>query len=240
MSEENQSKPTENITVIIAITALVLALVSGVVNYRQNNLAGLESSLRDTKDQLQLAKNDITDIKMKTIQQLVDAELAIKGRDSLLQENSRLREALDDANTRVGDLEAQVRRLDNRLTAGAASTSRAKTAAAKPETRGKVRPIEATAASVDLDIYNAQIAPELQQAVTQALAEKGFKGKYPAPSEKMSMADTTTVFYYDKSYKGLAESLLAVLTDVSKARVVLRKGSSPYPANKIIVHMIGQ
>jgi len=240
MSEENQSKPTENITVIIAITALVLALVSGVVNYRQNNLAGLESSLRDTKDQLQLAKNDITDIKLKSIQQLVDAELAIKGQEGLQQENSRLREELDDASTRVVDLEAQIRRLDNRLTARAASKSAAKEAVAKPDAKGKVKPVDATAATVDLDIYNAKIAPELQQAVMQALAQKGFKGKYPAPSEKMSMADTTTVFYYDKSYKGVAESLLAVVADVSKARVLLRKGSSPYPANKIIVHMIGQ
>lgn len=237
---EDTHKPHQNMAVIIAITALVLALVSGVVNYRQNNLAGLESSLRDTKDQLQLAKNDLTDIKLKTIQQLVDAELAIKGQERLKKENSSLREKLDDAQARVADLEARIKKLDNRLTARAARRSTpaatAPKGAAKPKTPAST---SATAASADLDIYTANIAPALQQSLAQALVEKGFKGKYPPPSEKMSMANTTTIFYYDKSYKGVAESLLAILADITKAKVILRKGSSPYANNKIIVHMIG-
>lgn len=239
MTEEIHNKPYQNIAVIIATTALVLALVSGVVNYRQNNLAGLESSLRDTKDQLQLAKNDLTDIKLKTIQQLVDAELAIKGQERLKKENGSLREKLDDAQARIAALEARIRKLDNRLTARAAR-KRAPTAAAHKGTAKTAASAAATAASADLDIYTANIAPALQQSVAQALIEKGFKGKYPPPSEKMSMANTTTIFYYDKSYKGVAESLLAILARVTNAKVVLRKGSSPFARNKIIVHMIGK
>jgi len=234
---------------VIALTALVLALVSGVVNYRQNNLSSLESGLRDTKDQLQLAKNDIDDIKLKTIQQRVDAELAIKGQDKLKQENRRLQEALSDANARVMQLEARIRKLDNRLT-GKTSPRQRKTyvaepkrvmVAAQPKAKSPLQTVrKPSPATADLDLYTSNIAPSLLTAMTEKLSEHRFHAKFPAPSAKMSMATTTTVFYYDRSYKRVANDLLSVLSDVSKKRVILRRGSSPFAKNKIVVHLVGR
>jgi len=245
MSEETHARPSQSFAIVIAVTALILAVASGVVNYRQNNLAGLESSLRDTKDQLQLAKNDITDIKMKTIQQLLDAELSVRGLGKLKQENSSLRQDLSDANARIAGLEIRTRQLDDKLTARNKKNSKSTPTAIskKPVAQQSATvnaPKVADAATTDLDIYTLKTTPALRQEVTQALSRKGFKGKYLPPSGAMKMAGTTTVFYYDKDYKAVAESLLATLTAITRKKVVLKKGSSPYPPNKIIVHIVGR
>lgn len=312
---------SRNFPMVIAVTALVVVLVSGIVNYRQNNLASIESGLRDTRDQLQLAKNDIADMKVRTLQKLVEAELTIRNRDRLLDEKDELIDKLSEANIRIKELEEQVKALDGALEKGkkqvkesrkktvksktkaaprkktaekkavasrtsasakatdtvdttakkaakdpavaektAASTTpitqekgnspepekvipEVKAAAPKQATAIAVaEPLEeiakATAASAELDIYTQKIAPSLQQSIADALAKVDFKATFPDKRKSMKMTKETTVFYYDKSYKPVAEQLVQHLTDITKSKVILRKGASPFGKNKIIAHII--
>jgi len=240
--QESVTKTTNAFPVMIALTALVLAMTSGVVNYRQNNLANLESSLRDTRDQLQLAKNDITDIKVKTIKQLVDAELVIKNQLHAKQENLRLGEELADAKARVSELEDQIRSMDHKL----ASTMASLKARKKKVALAKTAPIEVVPvslsrmiASADLDIFTRETAASLQQSMVEAMNKDGYKAKFPERPASMRLSNATTVFYYDASYKAVAEQLATSLTAVTRGHVSLRKGASPYPKNKIIAHIIG-
>ncbi len=237
--------------IVIAVTALVLSVTSGVVNYRQNNLANLESSLRDTRDQLQLAKNDITDIKVKTIKQLVDAELAVKNQQRFKDENSRLKEALNDAQVRLSELEAQIKRMDHQLVSAKAALKSAKRHAAAKQSPARSKPKQVVAkaagkaelaqliARADLDIYTQRIAPSLQQSIGSAIANAGFKPKFPPRPSTMGLSRATTIYYYDASYKAVAERLVQSLVSITRGKVSIRKGASPYPANKIIVHVIG-
>lgn len=242
-----KEKPELYFPMIIAITALVLSLISGVVNYRQNNLSNLESSLRDTRDQLQLAKSDIADIKMQTVQKLVDAELAYKAQERLEDEKNILRLDLSDARDRIAELEAQVKKLDRHLEKKKRSLKKSVKKAASKKTTAKasapqaspLATITATAKSANVDIYTVKISSSLQQHITDTVGKKGFTAKFPAKSESMSMADTTTVFYYDTSYKAVAKMLADELASMSSGNVSLRKGASPYSKNKIIAHIIG-
>ena len=241
------SKPERSFPLIIAITALVLAVTSGVVNYRQNNLSGLESSLRDTRDQLQLAKNDITDIRMKTVQQLVDAEFAIKNQQQLKDDNARLKESLAESARRIGELEEQIKRMDHQLVR---AKSRLKSVRKKPAAKktaaknNAARHISANHttvlnASADLDIYTSKIAPSLQGKIGKLIASRGFKPEFPPQSASMQMTNSTTIFYYDIKYKGVAEDLMKAVSEITPGKVLIRKGASPYSANKIIAHIIG-
>jgi len=227
---------------MIAITALILSITSGVVNYRQNNLTNLESSLRDTRVQLQLAKNDITDIKVKTIKQLVDAEFVIKNHQRVKSENTRLSEALADANARLTELEDQIRRMDHKLVSAKASLKAAKKkrVAAKVKTK-KITSTDLSAliAASDLDVYTQRIAPSLQQSIGESMSQGGFKAKFPSRPAGMGLSRATTVFYYDASYKAVAEKLVQSLAAITRGNIALRKGASPYPPNKIIAHIIG-
>jgi len=254
---EGATKTNHSFPVMIALTALVLALTSGVVNYRQNHLANLESSLRDTRDQLQLAKNDITDIKLKTIKQLVDADFAIKNEQQLKQDKRRLHNNLVDANTRISELENQVRSMDHKLVRALAALKalkkkaqskkkqkiRAKTTANKPKKnhaqvaspKALVRP-----ASANLDIYLQKIPTSMQRQLKTDLSRLGFKPRFPANTPTTSLSQVTTVFYYDGSYKGVAEQLVKALVAITHRQVPLRKGASPFAKNKIIAHMIGR
>ena len=246
------SKPERSFPLIIAITALVLAVTSGVVNYRQNNLSGLESSLRDTRDQLQLAKNDITDIKMKTVQQLVDAEFAIKNQHQLKDDNARLKESLAESGRRIGELEEQIKRMDHQLVSAKSrlksvrkKSLRKKTAAKKAAAKSKTATDIAASqppvlnASADLDIYTMKIAPSLQGQIGKQIARHGFKPEFPPLPASMHMTSSTTIFYYDIKYKGVAENLMKAVSEITRGKVLIRKGASPYPANKIIAHIIG-
>jgi len=227
---------------MIAVTALILSITSGVVNYRQNNLTNLESSLRDTRVQLQLAKNDITDIKVKTIKQLVDAEFAIKNHQRVKNENSRLSEELGDANARLTELEDQIKRMDHKLVRARASlkTVKKKRVTAKVKT-GKTSPTDLSAliAATDLDIYTQRIAPSLQQNIGEAMSQDGFKPKFPSRPVDMDLTSATTVFYYDAAHKTVAKKLVQSLASITRGNITLRKGASPYPKNKIIAHIIG-
>jgi len=231
---------------LIAVTALILAITSGVVNYRQNNLTNLESSLRDTRDQLQLAKNDITDIQVKTIKQLVDAEFAVKNQQQVKDENSRLRAALADANARLTELEDQIRRMDHKLVSAKASLKAAGKTHASSKTNTNIkakqptRPaLSALIAMTDLDIFTQKIDPSLQQHIGDAIGRSGFKPKFPPRPASMGLSHTTTVFYYDAGHKAVAEKLVTSLASITGKPVILRQGASPYPDNKIIVHLIG-
>lgn len=303
---------------VIAITALVLALSSGIVNYRQNNLTEIESGLRDTRDQLQLAKNDIADMKARTLQQLVEAELTIRNRDKLLDEKDELIDQLSEANIRIKGLEQQVKDLDRALEKQKAinkkrsknSTKKAPEAAKKKEKssvkkatsspakesvtttstskgaalsnhenkttdnaqksaetkaspKSKAVPrVEKTATPVtqkdsevasspektapkkpsstlaDLDIFTKNISSSLQKSIGETLSKSGFKAKFPEKRKAMKMTNETTVFYYDKSYKPVAERLVKELSDITKGSVILRKGASPFSHDKIIAHII--
>jgi len=227
---------------VIAITALILSIISGVVNYRQNNLTNLESSLRDTRVQLQLAKNDITDIKVTTIKQLVDAEFAMKNQQRIKDENNRLSEELSDANARLAELEDQIRSMDNKLVSARASlkATKKKRAAAKAKTKKiTASDLSRLVAASDLDVYTQRIAPSLQQNIGAAMSKSGFNAKFPARPAGMGLSRATTVFYYNASHKAVAEKLVTSLASITRGTVALRKGASPYPDNKIIVHIIG-
>lgn len=231
------------LAIVLASAALVLSVVSGVVNYRQNQLANLESSLRDTRDQLQLAHNEMSDMKVKTIQQLVDAQVAISGREKLNEENSRLKDALGSAQSRIEMLEAQVRSLDDRLSHADAATE-GKVAVVRPVAASVPVAVAgksgaAAARVVDIDVYTARVSSELQKKVADGLKEKGYEGKFPALPAGMGLTSATTVFYYDPGYKDEAESLVAALSELTGGWVILRKGTSAYPKNKLIIHLIG-
>ena len=335
MSEQKQLSDTIReigFPMLIAITALLLVLISGIVNYRQNNLASIESGLRDTRDQLQLAKNDIADMKVRTLQQLVEAELTIRNRDRLLDEKDELTDKLSDANSRIKELEQQVKELDRALESTkkqltkSTKTNSTKTskkravkkivksiakapvqAVSKPQVTAVTPPasLQATAkpqaaekapspqdapvikkaessekkpvdqpgvekvavtsdkeaaveelkslekvsdtttekpseALADLDIFTKNITTSLQQSIAQTLGKSGFKAKFPEKRKTMKMTKETTVFYYDKSYKPVAEQLVKNLSDITKGKVILRKGASPFNANKIITHIIAE
>lgn len=231
---------------IIAITALTLSLISGVVNYRQNDLSNLESSLRDTRDQLQLAKSDIADIKMQTVQKLVDAELAYKAQERLEDEKNTLRLDLSDAHDRIAELETHVKNLDQKLEKSKQSAKDNGNKAATKKTTVKTDKKQpknlapaATAAAAELDIYTVKISTSLQQQIAESIGKKGFVATFPEKSKTMSMTDSTTVFYYDSSYRAVAKLLTDELTEMSGSSVTLRKGASPFSKNKIIVHIIG-
>ena len=241
---------------VIAITALILSLISGVVNYRQNNLSNLESSLRDTRDQLQLAKSDIADIKMQTVQKLVDAELAYKAQERLEDEKNILRLDLSDARDRIAELETQVKNLDRSLAKrkrpAKESRKKSTTKASMDKTinigsksipdpvRSKASAVTAAKPeSADLDIYTVKISNSLQQQIAKTIVKKGFASNFPVKSESMSMTSTTTVFYYDESYMMVAKTLADELAHMSGSKVILRKGASAFSKNKIIAHIIG-
>lgn len=245
---EKGAKNGNAFPLMIALTALVLAVTSGVVNYRQNNLANLESSLRDTRDQLQLAKNDITDIKMKTIKQLVDADFAVKNQQHVKHENQQLRDDLADARARVTELEAQIRSMDRKLVSAIsrlkansklASAKKAASAKAHAKTTSTPASLDSLIATSDLDVYVQRIARPLQQDIGATLSQRGFKPKFPVRPAGMGLSRTTTVFYYQARYKPVANKLVKILSDITKDDVLLKKGASPYPGNKIIVHIIG-
>jgi len=245
---------------VIAITALVIAIISGVINYRQNNLSNLESSLRDTRDQLQLAKSDIADIRMQTVQKLVDAELAYKAQERLEDEKNELRLDLSDAHDRIAELEAQVKNLDQTLekkkhvsktrkagkTTGPKQSGSTTTAIrdASSKSAGHIALSDneeaepATPGTADVDIYTLKIAKQLEQRIAENISKKGFTAKFPEKSKSMSMANTTTVFYYHAAYKNIALILVKEFSDMSGSKVTLRKGASPFKQNKIIVHII--
>ena len=261
MSEQNDGelsgKNNLAFPMLIAITALILSLTSGIVNYRQNNLSNLESSLRDTRDQLQLAKNDITDIRMGAIQQLVDAEFAVKDQARLQDENVKLSEKLRESSIRMGELEAQIKRMDHKLSrqsvALKAARKKAKAVAVKKshakkiavasaqteKKRGLLATTDVMAASTDLHVYSKKMDAALQRSIISSMQAKGFKPQLPKLLASMSLSSSTTVFYYDDSYKPAARKLVDILKTQSGKDVVLRKGVSPYPKNKIIVHLIG-
>ncbi|GAV20197.1 hypothetical protein MMIC_P1161 [Mariprofundus micogutta] len=240
---------------IIAITALVLSIISGVVNYRQNNLASLESSLRDTRDQLQLAKSDIANIKMTTVQKLVDAEIAFKNQERLEDEKNELRMDLSDAHERIAELETQIRRMDQALENKKRSATKLKNNPEKNKKASKAKAgkskVVATASSnnkaantsakpesADLDIYIVSTTEGLQQQINDRLSKHGFAAKFPDKRESMNMANTTTVFYYHNSYKQVARQLVKDLNDITTNKVILRKGASPFSNNKIVAHVI--
>lgn len=209
---------------VIAVTALVLAVSSAIVNYRQNDLSALERNMRDTRDQLQLAKNDISDIRLKTVQQLVDAELAIKQRQGLLDEKAKLADRLAEANIRIAELEAQVRRLDRGEQPVATVAKLSKTAMVTP-------------AGCDLDLFVRSSEAGVREQLRDALAADGFEAQFPEPSKGMRFADVTTVFYYSTAFRPMAAKLVAKLSE-SGARVIMRRGSSPFAANKLVVHIV--
>jgi len=256
MSEQDDGLSVKNslsFPMLIAITALILSLTSGIINYRQNNLSNLESSLRDTRDQLQLAKNDIMDIRMGTVQQLVDADFAVKEQDRLQGDNTKLIERLHESSIRMGELEAQIKRMDHKLSrqssALKAAHKKAKAVAAKKlkskkttvanTSTEKKKILLATAGSADLHVYSKKMATGLERSIIMSMQSKGFKPKRPKLLPSMSLSNATTVFYYDESYKLVAGDLVKVLKAQNKG-VRLRKGVSSYPKNKIIVHLIGQ
>ena len=263
MSEKNDGelsgKNSLAFPMLIAITALILSLTFGIVNYRQNNLSNLESSLRDTRDQLQLAKNDITDIRMGTIQQLVDAEFAVKDQVRLQDENAALTEKLRESSIRMGELEGQIKRMDHQLSRqsvalkAARKKAKAKVVAVKKsrskkttvasaqaaKKRGLLPTTDAMAASVDLHVYSKAMNASSQRSIIGAIQAKGFKPQSPKLLASMSLSNSTTVFYYDDSYKSVARTLVQILKSQRSKDVVLRKGVSPYPKNKIIIHLIG-
>lgn len=204
--QESTVKTDRSFPMVIAITALILSITSGVVNYRQNNLTNLESSLRDTRDQLQLAKNDITDIKVKTIKQLVDAEFAIKNQQIVKKESGRLSEALADAKVRINELENQIRRMDNKLVSAKASLKAAKKkhGVAKAKTpKPTLADLTALIAASDLDVYTQRIAPSLQQSLGEAMGKDGFKPKFPSRPAGMGLSRSTTVFFYHADRKSV-------------------------------------
>ncbi|WP_236075308.1 hypothetical protein [Mariprofundus sp. EBB-1] len=250
MSADNQitAKIGLSFPMVIAITALILSLASGIVNYRQNNLSNLESSLRDTRDQLQLAKNDITDIQMNTIQQLVDAELAIKNQAELKHENETLTEKLKESKIRMGELERQIKRMDDKISSQSsalkkaqkrakASHSKTRASAKIPQPADKSR---ASNASASVEIYLNNIPTALQNSIIKSIKEDKFRPTFPALTKSMHLSKKTTIFYYNETYKNIANNLRNILMAQNKGKVLLKKGASAYAANKIIVHLIGQ
>lgn len=246
MSDDNfiSEKNGLSFPLVIAITALILSLTSGIVNYRQNNLSNLESSLRDTRDQLQLAKNDITDIRMNTVQQLVDAELAVKNQAELKYENKKLTEKLKESKIRMGELERQIKRMDHRISkqSYALKAAKRKAAASQPAKASQTTATRSGAsnASASVDIYIKNMSHALQSSIINAAKEKGFKPAFPKLLDSMDISKKTTVFYYNETYKEVARNLANIFMASNNGEVILRKGVSPYAANKIIVHLIGQ
>jgi len=245
MSDNGLNKQKElAFPMVIAITALILSLTSGIVNYRQNNLSNLESSLRDTRDQLQLAKNDITDIRMKTVQQLVDAELAIKSQSHLKLENTQLTEKLLESSIRMGELEAQIRRMDHKLSQRkSARKHAAKKSKASTVDRLKKGVVSAQAeakpALANVDVYVKHVSSASKQRMVDSIQAQGFQPKLLKLRDSMSLSDNTTVYYYDSSYERVAQRMVQALQASSGSKVTLRQGASPYAKNKIIVHIIG-
>ncbi len=250
MSDNNliSEKNGLSFPLVIAITALILSLTSGVVNYRQNNLSNLESSLRDTRDQLQLAKNDITDIRMNTVQQLVDAELALKNQAELKYTNKRLTEKLQESKIRMGELERQIKRMDHRISKQSYALKAAKRKAAASHAQKKKtttsNPVAVnngiTNTSANVDIYIKNMSSTLQNSIIDRVRSKGFSPTFPKLLDSMDLSKQTTVFYYNETYKQVARNLANIFMASSNGEVILRKGVSPYAANKIIVHLIGQ
>jgi len=245
MSDSGLNKQKElAFPMVIAITALILSLTSGIVNYRQNNLSNLESSLRDTRDQLQLAKNDITDIRMKTVQQLVDAELAVKSQGHLKLENTQLTEKLHESGIRMAELEAQIRRMDHRLSQQKTVLKRAGRKA-KTSQESSLKKVTmsaqagATPASANVDIYVKHISAALKQRFIDSAQAKGFQPRFPKLLDSMNLSNSTTVYYYDQSYERVAQQMVHALQPNNSSKVILRRGVSPYVKNKIIVHIIG-
>jgi len=228
---------------VIAITALILSVVSGVVNYRQNNLSNLESSLRDTRVQLQLAKNDITDIKVKTIKQLVEAELAAKDQQHLKLTNDKLVESLSDAKVRINELESQIKRMDHQLVAAksALKHTRSKSSAAKASAKKtKAATLARLMKATSLDIFTQKVSPALQADISKSLAHIGFKPNFPVHNDSKTLANSSTVFYYHASYKRVGEKLVKELSRITKSKFLLKQGTSSHEHNKIIVHLISQ
>jgi len=223
---------------VIAVTALILSVVSGVVNYRQNNLSNLESSLRDTRVQLQLAKNDITDIKVKTIKRLVEAELAAKDQQHLKSENVSLRETLTEANVRMQELENQIKRMDHQLVAAKASLRRAQSKRRAPAKKAKKSDLSALIHATRLDIYTQKVSSAQHDAIAKKLSSLGFKPSFPARPDAKVLARSSTVFYYHPGYKMVGEKLASVLSDITKSKVALQQGTSAQDHRKIIVHLI--
>ncbi|MDQ6969901.1 MAG: hypothetical protein Q9M16_05280 [Mariprofundus sp.] len=246
MSDSVINKQTEfRFPMVIAITALILSLTSGIVNYRQNNLSNLESSLRDTRDQLQLAKNDITDIRMKTVQQLVDAELAVKNQAHLKVENIQLTEKLRESGVRMGELEAQIRRMDHQLSQQKTALKRAGRKAKASENTGLKKvslsvQSGVSPASANVDIYMKHVSAIVKQELVSAIQAKGFKPKFPKLLDSMNLSSQTTVYYYHRSYEAVAQDMVKLLAASSHDVVTLKRGASPYAKNKIIVHVIGR
>jgi len=221
---------------VIAITALILSVVSGVVNYRQNNLSNLESSLRDTRVQLQLAKNDITDIKVKTITRLVEAELAAKDQQHLKLVNSKLVETINDAKVRINELESQIKRMDHQLVAAKSSLKHARSKASAKKTKSAT--LAGLIKATSLDIFTQQVSPALQADISKSLVHIGFKPNFPAYEASKVLANSSTVFYYHSSYKSVGEKLVKELSRITKSKVLLKQGTSSHEHNKIIVHLI--
>lgn len=95
------------------------------------------------------------------------------------------------------------------------------------------------AASADVDIYHLGADQETQQLANDAILQKGFMPHYPVLPKGMGVASSTTVFYYDDSFKPVAADLVKALTVAVNSGVKMIRGASPYGKNKLIVHIVG-
>jgi len=155
MSEHTPGKKNHTaFPVLISLAVLVLAIASGVVNYRQNNLANLESTLRDTREKLDLATKELSDTKLRAVIDFIYGERnRILGHEQqqksaasdFASERNELLMQLADANDRIKDLEALAEDMSSDLDKKTdalealkkqlASKSRPKKAEKKPESR---------------------------------------------------------------------------------------------------------
>jgi len=297
--------------VLISAAVLALAIASGVINYRQNHLANLESTLRDTREKLVLATKELSDTKLRAVIDYVYGERNRVLRREQEQksaamdfdsEKKELLRQLADANDRIKELELLAEKLSSDLDqkgdalealekkqetsmpsepkasepeptgtepskpsvskpdaseseivkASTTDVSKSETVemeaarseASKVETAKAEMNQDATllplAGSADIDVYQSGMDMATRKQVDEAMRNIGLKPKYPVHSGTTKPIISSTIFFYDESYESVASILARELNASIKQPIPIRKGSSPYNKNKIIVHLIGK
>jgi len=295
--------------VLISVAVLVLTIVSGIVNYRQNNLADLESTLRDTREKLDLATKELSDTKLRAVidfvygergrlirhdqqqedgvkdfaserddllMQLADAKDRVKDLEALAEEMS------SDLDSKTDALEALKNKQDSKSGQAVAKISKSEatnTAVAKPgvtrlavataetampdisrpetvQVEETVKPADSKpaatdetnqdvaftplVANADVDIYQSGVDVATRERVDENIRKTGFKPKYPILPASMGLTNVSTIFFYHDSYKNIAYILAKDLNESIKQTILIKKGTSPYHKNKIVVHLIGK
>lgn len=93
--------------------------------------------------------------------------------------------------------------------------------------------------NADVDVYLSHVNDREHERIYIALKKKGFSPKYPALPNGMSMARSTTVFYYDAEFISTAGVLAQELAKALNGQVTVKKGASAFNKNKLVVQIRG-